>query len=68
VLATDLELPEVNEGDYLLIHDAGAYTLSMWSRYNSRQIPIVIAYSTENHVFEIIRNRETKEDLFEFWS
>lgn len=47
ILATDLELPEVIEGDFLLIHDAGAYTLSMWSRYNSRQMPKVPGYFTE---------------------
>jgi len=70
VIARDLELPVVTEGDYILIHDAGAYTLSMWSRYNSRQMPKVIGYSGENAAFEleIIKERETKEDLFEFWS
>lgn len=68
IIARDLELPVVEEGDYILVHDAGAYTLSMWSRYNSRQMPKVIGYSTENDAFEIIRERETKEDLFEFWS
>lgn len=68
VIARDLELPVVEEGDYLLIHDAGAYTLSMWSRYNSRQMPKVIGYSAENDGFEILKEREAKEDLFEFWS
>jgi diaminopimelate decarboxylase len=68
VIARDLELPVVEEGDYILIHDAGAYTFSMWSRYNSRQMPKVIGYSTESDAFENIRERETKEDLFEFWS
>ena len=68
VIARDLELPVVEEGDYILIHDTGAYTLSMWSRYNSRQMPKVIGYSSEIHDFEIIKEREAKEDLFEFWS
>jgi diaminopimelate decarboxylase len=68
LIAKDLELPIVNEGDYILIHDIGAYTLSMWSRYNSRQIPKVIGYDIEKHSFEIIRERERKEDLFDFWS
>ena len=68
VIARDLELPVVEEGDYILIHDTGAYTLSMWSRYNSRQMPKVIGYSTEHDTFEIIKGRETKEDLFAFWS
>ena len=68
VLATDLELPEVVEGDYILIHDAGAYTLSMWSRYNSRQMPKVIGYDLENDTFEVLKERESKEDLLDFWS
>lgn len=68
LIARDHELPAVTEGDYILIHDAGAYTLSMWSRYNSRQMPKVIAYHNENDSFEIIKERESKEDLFEFWT
>ncbi len=68
VIAKDLELPVVEEGDYVLIHDAGAYTLSMWSRYNSRQMPKVIGYQTAKNTFEILKERESKEDLLEFWS
>jgi len=68
IIANELALPVVTEGDYLLIHDAGAYTLSMWSRYNSRQIPKVIAYRTDQDFFEIIKDRECKEDLFDFWT
>jgi diaminopimelate decarboxylase len=67
VIAKDLELPVVEEGDYILIHDVGAYTLSMWSRYNSRQIPKVIGYWNTNESFEVLKDRERKEDLFEFW-
>jgi diaminopimelate decarboxylase len=67
VIAKDLELPVVEEGDYILIHDIGAYTLSMWSRYNSRQIPKVIGYWSTNESFEVLKDRERKEDLFEFW-
>lgn len=68
VLATDLELPEVVEGDYILIQDAGAYTLSMWSRYNSRQMPKVIGYRPEIELYEILKKRETGNDLLKFWS
>jgi diaminopimelate decarboxylase len=68
VLATDLELPVVVEGDYILIHDAGAYTLSMWSRYNSRLMPKVIGYQNNTSKFEVLKERENLEDLLEFWS
>ncbi|MEI8047357.1 MAG: diaminopimelate decarboxylase [Bacteroidota bacterium] len=68
VIAKDLVLPIIIEGDYILIHDAGAYTLSMWSRYNSRQVPKVIGYRNENDTFEVLKKRESKEDLYEFWT
>lgn len=67
IIARDIELPVAGEGDYILIHDAGAYTLSMWSRYNSRQMPKVIGYY-QNEIFEILKERESKEDLVKFWS
>lgn len=68
VIARDLELPVTHEGDYIMIHDTGAYTLSMWSRYNSRQMPKVIGYYEERMDMVILKERETKEDLFDFWS
>ena len=67
IIAKDVTLPEVNEDDYILIHDAGAYTLSMWSRYNSRQVPKVIGYSATSS-FEILKERESKEAVLKFWS
>lgn len=68
IIARDIELPVVEEGDYLLIHDTGAYTLSMWSRYNSRQIPKVMGYYGNLNHFKILREREDLKDLYEFWS
>jgi len=68
VVARDVELPAVEAGDYILIHDTGAYTLSMWSRYNSRQIPKVIGYHNDTNQFEVLKKRETYDDLIRFWS
>jgi len=67
VLATDLELPVVVAGDYILIHDAGAYTLSMWSRYNSRLMPKVFGYEDGNDSMEILKERENCDDILKFW-
>lgn len=67
VIATDLELPVVESGDYILIHDVGAYTLSMWSRYNSRQMPKVIGYEGWGEEFVILKERESLEDVLDFW-
>jgi diaminopimelate decarboxylase len=65
VIGNDLELPEVEAGDFLLIHDVGAYALSMWSRYNSRQIPKVVGYKGEE--FKILKERERLGDVYTFW-
>lgn len=68
IIAREIELPEVNEGDYLIVHDTGAYTLSMWSMYNSRQIPRVIGYRNDGERFEILKDRTDIERIEKFWS
>ena len=65
-LARQVSLPaDTRAGDYVLVHDAGAYTLSMWSRYNSRQLPKVIGY--EDGRFETLRRRESVDEVLRFW-
>jgi diaminopimelate decarboxylase len=68
VIARDIRLPTLEEGDYMLIHDIGAYTISMWSRYNSRQMPKVIGYRDDGRPFEVLKERETPAMLWDFWS
>jgi len=68
IIARDIRLPIIEPGDYILIHDIGAYTLSMWSRYNSRQMPKVIGYYGQGDNFEILKTRESLEDIYKFWS
>ncbi len=41
-LKKNIQLPTINEGDWLLICDCGANTLSMWSSHCSRSQPNVI--------------------------
>ncbi|MFZ4521555.1 MAG: hypothetical protein ACOYNC_07610 [Bacteroidales bacterium] len=65
ILAKNVMLPMVEEGDYLVIHDTGGYTFSMWSRYNSRQTPRIIGYRGDH--FEILKERESLEELGDFW-
>jgi diaminopimelate decarboxylase len=65
ILAKNVALPPVEEGDYIVIHDTGGYTFSMWSRYNSRFTPRILGYKGGS--FEILKERETPEDLIRFW-
>jgi diaminopimelate decarboxylase len=65
MLAKDVVLPRTEEGDYLVIHDTGGYTLGMWSRYNSRFMPMVLGY--HQHQFEILKQKESFGELQRFW-
>lgn len=67
IIARGIALPRVKEGDYLLIHDAGAYTLGMWSKYNSRPAPKVIGYYGDSEEFQILKPRENLESVLGFW-
>jgi diaminopimelate decarboxylase len=67
ILARNIELPVAEEGDYLVIHDTGGYTFSMWSRYNSRQTPRIIGYFNDGEKMDVLRERETFGDIARFW-
>ena len=52
---------KISENDILCIHNAGAYSFSMASNYNSRYRPAeVMVYNGEDY---LIRKRETFDDL-----
>lgn len=59
--AEERELPEVREGDLLVMRNAGAYCYEMASNYNSRFRPAEVLY--KNNELKLIRERETLEDL-----
>lgn len=54
-------LPEVKPGDYLVLHDTGAYGASMSSNYNSR--PLLPEVLFDNGVAQLIRRRQTIQEL-----
>ena len=60
--ARDRLLPELRPGDLVAILDAGAYGSSLSSNYNSRPRPAEVLI--EGKSVELIRRRETMEDLF----
>jgi diaminopimelate decarboxylase len=67
ILAKNVALPEVREGDYIIVRDAGGYTFGMWSRYNSRQTPRIIGYYNDGERVDMLKERESFEDIIRFW-
>ena len=62
-LATDRLLPaSVARGDLLAIHSAGAYGMSMASRYNSTPLPAEVLVDGASAT--LVRRRERIEELF----
>ena len=62
LFARDRMLPSISEGDLLAILNAGAYSFSMSSQYNSRPRPAEVLVNDGES--EIVRAREGFEDLF----
>lgn len=61
-------LPEIGPGDYLVVGDAGANSIGLWSRHCSRVSPKVIAYSLQRRDIHILKERESIEQIIQFWS
>ena len=59
--AWDRPIPSIEEGDYLVFYNAGAYGYEMSSNYNARYKPAQILF--ENNISRIISRRDTFEDL-----
>jgi len=62
ILAPDIVLPKIREGDILGVLDAGAYGYVMSSNYNNRLRPAEVLIK-ENGETKIIRRRDTLDDL-----
>ena len=61
--AINRRLPEVDIGDVIVIHDAGAHAHSMGFNYNGKLRPAELL-ATENSKIKLIRRRETLDDYF----
>ena len=61
--ATDRSLPEINAGDLLVFHDAGAYTYSHGTNFNGRLRPAEILFQSDRTT-RLIRRHEAPEDYF----
>lgn len=62
ILAEDRFLPRASEGDILVVHDAGAYGMSMSSQYNCRLRPAEILIRMDGSI-KLIRRPDTVQDL-----
>ncbi len=61
--AIDRMLPEINIGDYLVIHDTGAHGFAMGYNYNGKLKSAELLLREDGRV-EMIRRAETPDDYF----
>ena len=61
--AVQRELPKIEDGDILFIHDSGAHGHAMGFQYNGRLRPKELLLRTDGSV-ELIRREERDEDYF----
>ena len=61
--AVNRDLPEINIGDLLAIHDAGAHGYAMGFQYNGKLRCAELLLTEEGHV-RLIRRAETMDDYF----
>jgi diaminopimelate decarboxylase len=60
-LALDREMPDVQPGELIIVHDAGAYGYVMASTYNGRRRPAEVLVDGDRYA--VITRRETYDDL-----
>lgn len=63
ILAHDRPIPRCQEGDAIIVHDAGAYGFAMASTYNSRPLPAEVLIQQDGTA-RVIRRAQTLEDLW----
>jgi diaminopimelate decarboxylase len=60
-IAKDRKLPRLNEGDVLVVYDAGAYGFTMSSNYNARPLPAEVLVN-DGQTY-LVRERQSLDDL-----
>lgn len=64
-VVTTRKLPEAVVGDYLILHDAGAYGAAMSSNYNTRKLAVELLVNPDGTA-DVIRERQTFEHILHF--
>ena len=70
VVARGVQLPQLDVGDWVAIHDCGANTMGLFSRHCSRPTPPVFGYtkrSDEEYDITMLKKPETDESVLAFW-
>lgn len=69
VVARSVPLPALEPGDRIVVHDAGANTLALFSRHCSRPFPTCLAFDSRAGfgTMAVIRPRESLASLAAFW-
>jgi diaminopimelate decarboxylase len=63
-VVTTRMLPEAVVGDYLILHDTGAYGAAMSSNYNTRKLAVEVLI--QGGAADVIRERQTFEAIMQF--
>ncbi|KAI0566950.1 Pyridoxal-dependent decarboxylase [Gracilaria domingensis] len=66
ILARDREVVVPEVGDYVVVRDVGAYTLSMHLRHTSQLAPPVYGVEADGSLM-VIKRRESVEESVRFW-
>ncbi|XP_031558776.1 uncharacterized protein LOC116295159 [Actinia tenebrosa] len=69
VVSKQVMLPQIEKGDFVILHDCGANSIATFSRHCSRFVPSVIGYRVKNKEveFEVLKEAETVDQLLAFW-
>ena len=57
----------LQSGHFVCVHDTGAYTLAMFSKYNSRQAPPAYGVRNGGRTVYQIASGETVDDALRLW-
>jgi len=68
-LAKEVELPSTVASDLLAIHDTGAYTMTMYCKFNSILASPIYGYWRSEGAIKMVcyKRRETVEECLAFW-
>lgn len=69
-IAMNIDFPTPEMGDFIVVHDAGANTISLFSRHCSRQAPPVYGFEViDSTAFSIVclKQEESEESVLNFW-